>query len=100
MTLAYFNNCALMSTTTFRIGFYNSSRVHGILMSVVLVHNKRYSQPVKLNISYLPIKSVSDTYALSVLQLFLEESLAERRTRNIVSLFEFLYGSLEVEESS
>lgn len=83
-----------MSTTTFRIGFYNSSRVHGILM---MCTTKDFPNLSNLTSLIFLLKSVSDTY---ILHLFLEESLAERRTRNIVSLFEFLFGSLEVEESS
>lgn len=93
MTLAYFNNCTLMSTTTFRIGFYNSSRVYGILMCTT----KDFPNLSNSTSLIFLLKSVSDTY---ILHLFLEESLAERRTRNIVWLFEFLFGSLEVEESS
>lgn len=87
MTLAYFNNCTSMSATTIGIWFYNSSRVPGILMSVVPVHNKSFSQPVfKLLFSYQSLLVIYTRTHAKILQWFLEEPLAERRTRNIVSL--------------
>lgn len=89
-----------MSATTIRIWCYNSFRVHGNLMSVVLVHNKSFSQPVfKLNISYPHIKVWYSQHTQ-------DSSVVSRRTigwaKNKKHCFalELLYGSLEVEESS